>query len=97
MKNTLIAYANLKMQITALTEKAEDMLPDVLVALETVDPDNKGVEIEQGLFKRNILKSWNYSEEYEELKKKLDAQKKEEQREGTATYTEFESITFKAK
>lgn len=93
-KQLLERYAELKNQINNLELELKSIQPTVLEFIESIDPDNKGIETEVGLFSRIRRKKWTYSPEVEELSAQLDEQMAEEKADGRATFEVSESVRY---
>jgi hypothetical protein len=93
-KNTLEEYAQLKIQIKALEEKASDLNPKVLDILQ--DNDLGEVKVgELGVLTVGKRRTWIYSPATMNLEALYKDKKKEEERLGVANYTEKPYVLFK--
>ena len=95
-KNTLLEYAKIKQEIKRLNEQAEELLAEIIPILEEIDPENKGVETDMGIFYKSSRKKWVFSDEVNELEEELSRRKDDEKKIGVATYTELEVVNFRS-
>lgn len=88
-QNSLDRYAEIKNQIKALDEEAEKLKPEVIDSLRAIE--TKAFKSAIGQFLIIKRKVWKYSEGF---KKKVAKLKDKEEKDGTATFTESEGITY---
>jgi hypothetical protein len=97
-KYILQHYAEVKAEITELTKELDRVKEETLEAVNTLDPERKGITIGNlGTFTVNLKKDWQYSEKVGELTTELKELQKDEQADGTATYEETEILRFTGK
>lgn len=93
-KDILNQYAQLKLDIKALEEKADELNPEVLAIMET----NELGEIVVGEYGKLSLASrrtWKYPKPIKDLEDDLKMQKKEAEQTGAAESVEKSYVIFK--
>lgn len=94
-KEILQRYATLKIEDKRINNEIEFLKPQVLLSLKAISTDQP-VQIENvGTFTIKKLKTWEYSEELQELKAKVAQMEAEEKQNGRAKFVESESVMFK--
>ena len=93
-KSVFQEYADLNNQIKLLEAKKTLLADEIKKRMEVEEVTN--YKNDYGIFSKMVRKNWQYSSTVEVLNEKLKKQKKIEELEGTANYTESISITFRA-
>jgi hypothetical protein len=95
-REKLIAYAELKKQISELEAKAAELREDVLaIAKETVYPGEKSFELEGwGVYQIQENKVWEFTPETTATILEVESLKKDEKAKGIATFTKNDIIKF---
>ena len=93
-KSVFQEYADLNNQIKLLEAKKTLLANEIKKRMEVEEVTN--YKNDYGIFSKMVRKNWQYSSTVEVLNEKLKKQKKIEELEGTANYTESISITFRA-
>ena len=88
-------YESLKLQIKELTDKAKELEPVVVEALESVEEDQ--IETDVGKFYFTTRKSWKYTDAVKIKEAEFKDLKKEEEENGIAKCEEKKSLTYRAK
>lgn len=95
IKTKLQEYANLKLQIANLEQKVEDMKPEIVAAVEQLNPEDHVVETDYGVFSMVAKRKYTYPEEIVAAEASVKELKKEAEAKGTATYVENPYLLFK--
>lgn len=96
-RKLLMDYAAVKQQIKALEAKAEEMQEDVIRVVETTNPVDKVVDIENiGTFTMVPKRKYTYPADVTDLEEKVKQLKKESEAKGTALVTEQPYLKFTA-
>jgi hypothetical protein len=96
-RDKFVRYAQIKQDIALLETEADEMKPEILAELRTVE-NEKPVELENvGVFCIVKRKNWKYSSAVTSLENQLKQAKKDEEALGTAECTISETVMFKTK
>lgn len=91
-KQIIEEYAKIKSEIKLLEEKADALNPQILEMMQTEEVGEIDLEVGKIIIKsRN---KWKYTQETEDMEKKLKEKQTLEQQLGTASYVKNEYIQF---
>lgn len=95
-KQILQDYAELKLQIKELEEKADELNPQILELMQESEVEEIAIG-DIGKVSLGSRRSWKYTVKVQEDEKALKELKKLEEQTGAADYTEKQYIIFKSK
>lgn len=91
-KEILQEYLTLQKEKERIEERQTEIKDDILV--EMLDSQLDKIESDFGSFTVTRRKTWKYSSKVDELKNLVDDRKEQEEKDGTATFTEKPGLIF---
>jgi len=97
LKGKMLEYGKAKVQIKHLEDRLEELKPEIVGGIQVIAPDDGIVDTDFGIFTVSEKRTYQYSEEVEDLTKRLKALKRDQEATGEATYDTKPSLRFDEK